>query len=151
MPENDDPMFKLEQELKTVMDEKISKNTPKPLDNPNTIPDNLTMGEGTQLQDWPKPFDSEEANKEIIPKLITEINKATQINSRLTSITIEQQKLWSKWYASGVKAKKRGFERLPPFYLKHTADYFFYCGFDGVKFEDAVVNLEDSMNHIGDI
>lgn len=148
MPENDDPMWELQQEQARQNNENNQQNTPKPLDNPDQTTDNLTMSkQSQQLQET-------EIIKQTAEELITRqsnnvvsslVKEAERTNSSLTPITINQLKLWSKWYASGIKAKKRGFERLPPFYLKHTADYFFYCGFDGVKFEDAVLNLDDAM------
>lgn len=127
MPENDDPMWELQQEQACQNNENNQQNTPKPLDNPNTIPDNLTVGEGTQLQE-PQPSKIE--------------GKDCNIKSL---ITIDKQRWYARWYDSGVNAKKKGYTRISPFYLRPATDYFFYCGFDGVKFEDAVLNLDDAM------
>lgn len=120
-----------------IQPEKINnENTPKPLDNPDTIPDNLTMGGTTMYGD--------NSELTIISDKQTEVG--VPIHKTTTApITIQQQQQYSKWYDSGANAKKKGFTRTSPYYERPTADYFFYCGFDGVKFEDAVLNLEDAM------
>lgn len=163
--ELNDQHQKLKDAVERVNNLEYPKSSQEPLDNPDQTTDNLTMSEQSQqlqeteiIKQTAKELITRQSNN-VVSSLVKEaevemIRNQTIDNLALnlhTPITIDQQKLWSKWYASGVKAKKRGFERLPPFYLKPTSDYFFYCGFDGVKFEDAVVNLEDSMNHIGDI
>lgn len=165
MPENDDPMWELQQEQARQNNENNQQNTPKPLDNPDQTTDNLTMSEQSQqlqeteiIKQTAEELITRQSNN-VVSSLVKEIevemirNQAID-NSSLnlhTSITIDQQHWYSRWYDSGVNAEKKGFTRTSPFYERPTADYFFYCGFDGVKFEDAVLNLEDSMNHIGDI
>ena len=52
------------------------------------------------------------------------------------------------WYNSGKKSKRRGLEKVSPFYENLTADFFFNCGFDGVKFEDATKMLNDKVKEI---
>ena len=59
--------------------------------------------------------------------------------------------LKQKWYKSGQSAKTRNFARLSPFYENSTADYFFFCGFDGISFKEAVKSLEDKMNEMSSL
>lgn len=102
------------------------KNSQEPLDNPTETSDNLTVGESTQLQ-------------------VTTISHQETKEAFDDAITIAQQRHYARWYDSGANAKKKGYSRTSPFYERPTADYFFYCGFDGVKFEDALLNLDDAM------
>lgn len=133
MPENDDNEMQWETTVpfELTLDEpektlEYPKNSQEPLDNPNETSDNLTVGESTQLQ-------------------VTTISHQETKEAFDDAIVIAQQRHYAKWYDSGANAKKKGYSRISPFYERPTADYFFYCGFDGVKFEDTVVNLENSM------
>lgn len=90
------------------------------------------------LEKDPKAFSSEAAT----------LNQTTNTNiveSKVASISNKDLALQQKWYASGRKAKNRDFGDISPFYENATADYFFKCGYDGVKFEEAQQVLKDKI------
>lgn len=55
-----------------------------------------------------------------------------------------------KYYDAGIQAKKKGFAKINPYYGKHssTKEYFWMCGYDGVKFEDALSTFRDKMKEL---
>lgn len=53
-----------------------------------------------------------------------------------------------KWFQSGKNAKTKGFSRTSPFYENSTADYFFFCGFDEVSFEEAQKVLKEKLTEL---
>lgn len=53
-----------------------------------------------------------------------------------------------KWFDTGVRAHKRGYGDLSPFYENATADYFFKCGYDGVSFVEAQQVLKEKIEEL---
>jgi len=53
-----------------------------------------------------------------------------------------------RWFAMGQRAKKLGWSRTSTIYSNATGDYFFYCGFDGVSFEEAQQVLKEKLAQI---
>ena len=49
--------------------------------------------------------------------------------------------LQHKQFDAGVRAHKRGYGDLSPFYENATADYFFKCGYNGASFAEAQETL----------
>lgn len=53
-----------------------------------------------------------------------------------------------KWYQAGLRAAKRGYGDISPFYENATADYFFKCGYTGTSFEEAQEFLKEKIKEI---
>jgi hypothetical protein len=69
-----------------------------------------------------------------------------QLHNKEPEINTAQRLYYTKWHKSGVEAKQKGWSRdVTPYYNNNTADYFFHCGFDGVKLEDAIQTMQDEM------
>lgn len=53
-----------------------------------------------------------------------------------------------KWYQAGLRAAKRGYGDISPFYENATADYFFKCGYAGTSFAEAQEFLKEKIKEI---
>lgn len=89
-----------------------------------------------------EPFFADEERQPQVAALST--NEDTQKLYDKIEPDIRQQ----RWFNSGKNAKQKGFSRESPFYENATADYFFFCGFDGVSFEEAQQVLKEKLSQI---
>jgi len=63
-------------------------------------------------------------------------------------LAIKDSERQRKWFDAGLRAAKRGYGDLSPYYKNATADYFFKCGYNNVSFEEAQATLKDKLQQI---
>jgi hypothetical protein len=63
---------------------------------------------------------------------------------KITQISNRDNERQSEWWRAGVSARGK-YGRHSPFYENATADYFFFCGYDGTKFEEAQQFLREKI------
>jgi hypothetical protein len=77
-----------------------------------------------------------------------EASTTNNVEAKIASLSNQDALRQRKWFDSGVRAKKRGYGDMSPFYENKTADYFFKCGYAGTSFEQAQETLTEKIKEL---